>query len=370
MTAHRFSSASLGSSTTLGITGALFALVLASGCVRREDDIEVSPGYGGSTTPVLSGDAETIASDPNVSAALAITPTTLFWVDRGASIDDSIQALPTSGGAPVPLFTASSVSTAAIEDLAVDANNVYVTELEASADFSSFTSWVVAVPQDGSSPVVLATAADTFFDLTVAGAYVYYTNGVALFRVPTTGGATETVYGKGTDGIVDPVIGALSANGSAVYWTVSDSNAPVGQGTQLMTLAKAGAKRTELTAFAGPTTPLLATDSDNLFWIAKDDNSVSYVVDAPPDDASPVVVGNTSDLVVGLIADESNVYYLTQSNQDSSESIVEAPITGGGAITLVSGIQAAAQGGVRHALAQDDSYVYFVQSGAVMSVPK
>ena len=275
MTAHRFSLASLSSSTSLGITGALFALVLASGCVRREEDVEVSPGYGGSPTPVLSGDYQTIASDPNVSAALAITPTTLFWVDRGASIvgPDAIQALAGLGRcAGAALHQASPVSTAAIEDLAVDAKNVYVTELEASGDFSSFTSWVVAVPQDGSSPVVLATAADTFFDLTVAGAYVYYTNGVALFRVPTTGGATETVYGKGTDGIVDPVIGALSANGSAVYWTVSDPDAPVGQSTKLMTLGKADAKRTQLSAFAGPTTPLVAADSDNLFWIAQDDN--------------------------------------------------------------------------------------------------
>jgi hypothetical protein len=278
--------------------------------------------------------------------------------------------LPVGGGAPSPLYTASPDRTAAIEDLAADAKNVYVTELEASADFSSFTSWVVSVPQDGSKSVVLATAADTFFDLTVCGAYVYYTNGVALFRVPTAGGASETVYGKGTDGIVEPTIGGLSTNGSAVYWTVSDVNAPVGQSTKLMTLAKADAKRAQLSAFAGPSTPLLAAHSGNLFWIAMDDNSVSYVVDAPPDDATPVVVGQTSDTVVGLLADEFNVYYLTRSSLDASQSIIEAPISGGGSITLVSGIQAPAQGDARHALAQDDTYIYFTQSGTVMSVPK
>ena len=101
-----------------------------------------------------------------------------------------------------------------------------------------------------------------------------------------------------------------------------------------------------------------------------DDDSVSYVVDAPPDDASPVVVGQTSGTVVGLLADATNVYYLTQSTLDSSQSIIEAPISGGGAITLVSGIEAPLQGDARHALAQDDTYVYFTQSGAVMSVPK
>jgi hypothetical protein len=343
----------------LGASSALLALLFAAfsagGCVDTESVSVGGPDSSIGTAPVISGDFTTLAPDSNVSATLAITPSTLFWVDRGAGISDAIIGFSFGDDTPTELYTVSPDPTAAIEDAVADANNVYVTQLSAASGFSAFSSQVVAVPQDGSAPITLASGADTFTDL------------VALFRVATSGGASETVAGGGTEGILDPTIGGLFTNGGAVYWTEFDSNSG---NTDLMSLATPEAKRTKLTDFAGPSVPLLAADSSNLFWVATSAEGISYVVDAPTGGGKTVIVASTQDAIEGLAADEANVYYLDQSADDLTESLIEAPIGGGLPTTLVSGIDPAAQGDPRHALALDDANVYFVQSGAVLSVPK
>jgi len=368
MTTDRFASRPSrflpASSAALGLFGVLVTL----GCNPNWNDPPETESVGVSPVPGLSGSYATLAEDPNVSGAFAITSSTLFWVDRG-NITDTVQALSLEDGSPLQLYAASPDPTAAIEDLAVDEKNVYVTQL--SLQGSSFSSQVVAIPQDGSAPVTLVSASDSFVDLSVVGAYVYYSNGETLFRVPTTGGKSETVDGSGTDGILDPTLGSLSTNGDAVYWTELGGTGEENMGTTLMTLAKPDAKRTKVTEFSGSGSPLLAANSSNLFWVATNADSVSFVVDAPAGGDETSVVTSTPGSIVGLLADDSNVYALVLSEQDQTESLLEIPIGGGESTILISGIQPTSQGDARHALAQDDEgNLYLAQSGAVLSVAK
>jgi hypothetical protein len=366
MTTARFASRAYRLLRASSVSVALSGL-LAVGCNPNNWSDQPETSSVG-VIPSLGGDYVTLTNDPNVSGTFAITSSTLFWVDRG-NITDTVQALSLEDGSPLQLYAASPDPTAAIEDLAVDETNVYVTQLALNG--SSFTSQVVAIPQDGGAPTILASGSDSFVDLSVAGAYVYYSNGDTLFRVPITGGKSETVDGSGTEGILDPTLGSLSTSGGAVYWTELGGIGEENMGTSLMTLAKPDAKPTKLTEFSAAGAPLLATNSSSLFWVATSANSVSFVVAAPAGGDETSIVTSTSDSIVGLLADESNVYTLVLSAEDQTESLIETPIGGGDPATLVTGLQPPSQGDARHALAQDaDGNIYLAQSGAVLSVTK
>jgi len=264
----------------------------------------------------------TFARDAHVSGEIVAASGSVYWVDRGSDVVDSIHAIPAAGGSVATIYTAPSAASPAIEDLASDGANLYWLEVTLAA--GKYHSQVKAMPVHGGNASVLAEADTALFLVAVNGSYVYFSAVDSLERVPVGGGAVETVTSSSTI-----ASWAMAATSAGACW------AAPGNGTVSCEPAGAGAPIT------------VATSQSNVQAIAIAGSTVYWsTVDSPeqPTHASvfsaPMAGGSahllTSDVtdVVALAANASDVYFIDQTASTASLGKVAS---GGGDVTTLAG---------------------------------
>jgi hypothetical protein len=346
---------------TLG--SAVLGFLALAGCDSSSVEIggSVPVEYGSADagcTPPAAVTAEIFASDDNVSPALALTSTTLYWVDRGATISDSIQALPLTGGPVTTLFTASPDPSAAIEDVVTDGTSLYFVQVSTGSD-GSYTSRIESVPANGGAAKLLAT--DDGFDLalTVAGGFVYYTDGTQVQSVATSGGSTTVVSMDGGS--------ALASIGASVFW-IDGSGSTYALGGPTSTpseIVATSAAATDDATLLGT----LVTSPNALFWPCQDDTS-DLLCSVPQAGSNNVtVVTSVPDVVSQLAASATDLYFVDPGLCGSSLQRVTA--TGGAPEVIASGFTASSEvTATPHAIALDSTYVYWTAAGQVLRTPK
>jgi hypothetical protein len=278
----------------------------------------------------------------------------------GATTAPDAQDEPTAP--PPDLLTGGGVADPA--DLAVDDTSVYW--------FS--TNAVFKVAKGGGQAFTLAMAMAGPSAIAVDSHSVYYTNGYALMSVPLGGGTPVTVVTS------IGVTAALALNASHIYWANNrgpidampmDAGIDGGAITQLgfgrcypsrvaidgisVYWADCGVSKAPLSG-AGPTVQLtssgsgrIAVDSANVYFAASG-------VGASPGGVFSVPVGGgtaqllaQAQLVSGLAADGTNVYFA-----DQAQGTVQYVPRSGGAIVYLATGQTRPRG-----IAVDSSFVYF-----------
>jgi hypothetical protein len=326
-----------------------------------------------------------IASDRNVSAELAVTSGTLYWVDRGWAITDSILAVPVGGGAPTTFYAAPDTN-AAIEAIAVDAHDVYWTEVEASPSGAGYVSTLKAMPLGyGGAPMVLASTASpsvAFFSVAVDGTYAYYCventelfgSGGGLERVPLAGGPAEVVVA--TDLEIESVY-EVTADVSGVYWLQQSSDGS-NLTQSLMRLAPGAGQPSTLVSvsfnleadLASNTSPVIpegpiAVHGDTVVWIGSD-GSVSSV---PITGGSPRLLLSGGAEAVFLAAGASDAYVI-ESGPKASGVMQRVPLDGSPATTIASGMGVAGGWSAYQGIVADATSLYWAGVGGVFSAPQ
>jgi len=352
----------LGASPALVTLITVAASLLAPACVAYPT--ESSPSSGGeiepntstcpsSSTPTVGGDS-LFAVDSNVSPALAVTPATLFWLDRGPYITDSIQALPLSGAPATTLYVASPDATAAIEDLVSDGTNVYFAQV--TNNDGQYSSTIESIPVGGGTATVLTTVDTYVLNLSIAGEELYFTDGSTLQIVAKKGGSPSIVSGSQ---------GGIAASGTAVFFTnVNGALAEIPSvGTPSSVLVDH-----EVTQNDALLTTLVANDSQ-LFWPCQDDSGGLLCAAAIRGGNGTAQILTTLDLGSSeLTADDSSVYFVDTSACTSW--LGKVPVGGGAAVTLATGFGHSSEPSTAHAVAVDDTYVYWTSPGEVLRAAK
>jgi hypothetical protein len=307
---------------------------------------------GGSEVSNLCGDvsADLIVSDTSVSPAVAVTSTNVFWLDRGEFVYDSVQSAPLDGTGYGSSTTIYSADTDTLEDFVRDGETLYILDVISNGD-GSYSTKIVAVLASGGEPRTLATDGTDDLEIGVADGYVYVTDGLALKRVATSGGELERV---------DGVEGGLTTYGTAVYWTAINGE------LRGLSSSSASLKSPEVlvgnqvlpNGYKGTYLPTLVANASDVYWPCQDNNGGLLCGASISQTKGPTVV--VTPLALGgnqLAADGDNLYFV---NQGSCQGSLERIGTSGGTpTTLASGFQVASELTTAHAIAVDDTYVYW-----------
>lgn len=301
----------------------------------------------------------TFAQDAHVSGEIVAASGSVYWVDRGADVVDSIHAMPVAGGAAATIYTAPSGASPAIEDLATDGANLYWLEVTFAA--GKYHSQVKAMPVNGGSIRVLAEADTALFLVAVNGAYVYFSDIDSLERVPVGGGATQNVTSAS-------VIAswAMAASSAGACW------AAPGAGT--VSCEPAGASAPVTIATGQNNVQAVAIAGSTVYWSTVDDPEQpahASVFAAPMAGGTSRQLTSDATDVVALAADASAVYFIDQTA--STASLDKVSTEGGGVTTLAGGFSPADPSMVSAVhIALGDTSVYWTDAtkGLVLSAAK
>ena len=316
------------------------------------------------------------ASDSKVSAELAVTSGALYWVDRGWAITDSIVAAPIGGGSPTVFYVAPDTN-AAIEAIAVDGQDVYWTEVEASD--TGYASTLKAMPQgNGGTPRVLASSPSpslVFYNLAVDATYAYFSvqaepfvGGGGLERVPIAGGPAEVVVATDATDPSGAWVDFITAGSTGVYWIEQSPDAY----TSLMRLAP-GAEQPSILVSASldgngvPVSPAgpIAVNGDTVVWIGSD-GSVS---------SAPAAGGTARVLLDGyaratFLAEGESDVFVVGSPPGATAVMQRVPLDGSPATTIASGMGVAGGYSAYQGIVTDATSVYWAGVGGVFSAPQ
>ena len=331
-----------------------------------------------------------------------------FLVGCGSSVDDQ----QTSGGAsssgsggsagggpvssgPAVLFEVGDTGLNPW-DLAVDADNVYVTDAR-GPDIGV----VLAIPLDGSHANVLASGLNSPDGITVFGSDLFAMSSAGLLKIPTKGGPAV---------VLDPGSSAGSStlvfNDKHVYWTSYTSPGQVARiapdGSDLLVYpsmdsypsgiavgggnvywASFGAYNIQSAPVAGGSSSVFVADSGTVRKAVVADDSFLYYVNESPGggDGSwvmkvPLAGGAPVELAhlkephawmgTELVVDGANLYFNAIGADFDDCPIVRVPIAGGAPEIMPVPKELGCAG----ALAQDAANLYFVHTEGVSRLPK
>ncbi len=332
------------------------------GMTRSEGTpIDVPTGDAGTVIPGTSlNPVRYLYADPNVSSEMVLVGSTLYFVDRGASINDTVQALDLNAMTATTLFTAWPDPSAAIEDLAADASNLYVTEVTGAA--SGYTSRVAVIPQSGGAPGIVATTSAAVFDVVAANGVAYYRAAEGYVSVSATGGTPALLPGGGLWEGLASFQGQLYVE-APVFFTNSAIN------VELVRLAPDGANPQTVAMFELDAQPLFAGNSTTLVWNTGP-ASGAVLARAPLAGGQPTNFANVIGTVIALAADERYAFVMTYGAYGPTYTLFEYALDDGSATILANGIEPDQEVAAQHALAVDDSSVYFTTAGWIASVSK
>ena len=174
---------------------------------------------------LAGGTPTTLASGQNGAIRIAVDATNVYRVTNALyALTSSVPAtsLPTAVGTvmkmPIaggnPTMLASNLSPIGI---AVDGTSVYWAN-----GFGSNSGTLMKVPIDGGAPTTLASGLGSPTDVSVAGGYVYWTNGGKNSGADSTGTVMRTPIDGGTPlTIASQQNGSygIAVDGTSVYWT-------------------------------------------------------------------------------------------------------------------------------------------------------
>ncbi len=273
-------------------------------------DMGVVGGVNGTvqSVPLGGGAANTLASDQDVPAGIAVSGTQLFWTNEG-HVD--IATMTYSGGA------------------------------------------VMMVPTSGGTPSPFSSKGETPVGIGIGNGSVYWiangllvddpdpgSNGLWTARLDGTGVAQVSKY----PGIGAPNMGI--AAGAILWGGVQGLNeAPLPSGTTIQAWPASG------TMFGWD----VVADGENVYWSTANAGQIMSepLAGGPPNTLA--TFSSTSNTSVAV--DETDVYYF------AGNALQRVPIAGGTPTTLASGAHG-------NAIALSASTVYFVTNSAVLSVPK
>jgi hypothetical protein len=303
----------------------------------------------------VEGETVTVlAVDPNVAPEVTLESGTLYWIDRGLQVTDSIHAVPASGGDAAELYQASP-STAAIEALAADADNIYFTEVWGQSEIHAD---VKAVPRAGGEPRVLWSGAGVALGIAVYDGYVYFGASIAtdsgVQRVPIAGGAIELVAMSAAT----PGPSSIAVNASGVYFVDLASGNLMKLGpSKGQPVTVANAEDVETT-----TTPLALTGGD-VFW-----GSNTGVMGASATGGAVFTVARGAGPASSIISDGSAVYWIDPGAGTGPATLRRVTLSADGApgasSVIADGLNVTGEL-VPQGLALDDTFVYWSASGKV-----
>lgn len=301
----------------------------------------------------------TFAHDAHVSGEIVAADGSVYWVDRGSDVVDSIHAMPAAGGSDATFYTAASGASPAIEDLASDGANLYWLEVTFAA--GKYHSQVKAMPLHGGSATVLADADTALFLVAVNGSYVYVSEVDSLVRIPVGGGATQTVTSSSAI-----ASWAMAASSAGACWA-----AP---GTGTVSCEPAGSSAPVTIASGQGNVQAVAVAGSNVYWSTVDSPEQpahASIYAAPLSGGTAHLLTSDATDVVALAADASSVYFIDQATSTASLGRVS---TGGGDVTTLAGGFSPADPSIVSAvhIALGDTSVYWTDAtkGLVLSSAK
>ena len=298
-----------------------------------------------------------LAAHQSVGGRLAVNGDGVYWLTASGSSASDVMAVSLCGGAPSVLASGSGQG----RDIAADDTSVYWTEqvyaCHGDAGDCIASGNVMRVPARGGTPTTLAAPHAYPWGIAIDRANAYWVDDSrAIMKVSLAGGAPTTLAtGEGFDS-------ALAVDGSSAYWTSLSSSASNPGTVQKVPLD--GGTVTVLSS--GRDTPVgVAVSSTNVYW---QEGARSFgpqpilhaLMSVPTAGGAPATVEQGP--LSGFVVDAANVYWArsaTAAGNYVDGAIVKAPLGGGSATTLVSGLSSPG------AIAVDATSVYWVESECV-----
>lgn len=280
----------------------------------------------------------TLATSPDPQY-IAVDAKNVYWTDLGSSSGGTTQvgsvlSVPIDGGTVVTLASARPSP----GGIAVDATDVYW------VDFGTYTppGDVMKVPIGGGTPTTLATSTNngTPHDIAIDANNVYWTDGAAVWQIPKSGG-TPMMLAQGT------LTSGVAVDSSNVYWAdeVGGGDAgPTNTGLILKTPIGGG---TITTIATDQNIPLgVQVDATNLYWVNQGDVTTAdgMVMKAPLAGGSPVTLAMGQDTIFDLAIDSNAVYWnnwgqQTDNPPKTTGGLYSVPLGGGTATTIAAQVQ-------------------------------
>jgi hypothetical protein len=268
---------------------------------------------------------------------IAVDANNVYWtVGQGGS---SVFQTALVGGTTIPLTTTSNDP----QFLALDATSVYWTDCAGSLD---------KAPIGGGAIKTLATDPLCLGYVAVDSGTAYFTGSKGLESVPADGSGTAGAVAEGALGF------ALDANN--LYWTTWDGTT-YSDVYQLPRGADAAAATRIATSVLGELSGI-AVAGTNVFV------SDGYHVESLPVGGGALITLSSGSGGAGIVTDGTNIYWADPRNVNGILRVS----TGGGPVTTLA---SAAPGTVGYYIAVDSTYVYFYahdQQGnwTIYKVPK
>jgi hypothetical protein len=246
-----------------------------------------------------------IAHDPYIIQGIAVRPGILVW----ASIDGASGLVSElllgdggafDGGGPVQL-----VSEEWLQNVALDATNVYCT-----STYGDVVDQTTLVP-DG-SVLTIAPNQSNPTGIAVDSKSVYWLAGGAIFSVPIGGPGDAGIGPALATDQANPV--SIAADGKNIYWlnagTSTSPQTPSTNGTVMqMPVNPVGAVLPPLAS--NQVQPIaMAVDSINVYWTTSDGN----IMTVPIGGGTPTVLAQNQGGPTGLAVDSTSVYWISGSN--------------------------------------------------------
>ncbi len=230
----------------------------------------------GSSGPGSIEDIVVLAQDSEVSGEIVASDTTAFWVDRGFSNADSIQAVPLEGGIETTVYAFTGGGVATIPSLALDSDYLYWAESPLAEDEMSL---VKRMPLGGGAIEPVLAARGRIQQIVVDPPFLYSVD-EGTVRATRLSDRSQTTLGT------RPPAGGgtIAADGAATYW-LGDSD---GSMQAIMAASSPGFRRVRL-ATRDAVIPAIRVAGPSLYWVERgvsSDGASLFVMDrsgaAPP----------------------------------------------------------------------------------------
>ena len=301
-----------------------------------------------STSACSAGQCQnTIVSGPSNPYSIALDANNVYFTDLQAG---AVLMAARGGGAPVPIASGQSLPFV----IAVDATSVYwANQGTAANNFSDGT--IMKAPLGGGTPVTLASGQTDLEALAVDATSVYWANQGTAANNFSDGTIMKVALGGGTPVTLAAgqlAIGFLAVDGTSIYWTDQ------GTATSGSFNADGSVMKLALSGGDGGTPTILASGQVGPFPITVDGTSVYWgttgtIAKVPLGGGDTVVLASGQSFPFGIAVDGTDVYWTNAYGG----SVVKVPLAGGSPVTIASGQNNALF------IALDATNVYFTTEG-------